>query len=480
MNDWTIMVYISADEVLANFAIESLKQLQRAAGDGIAVAAQFDTNTGLPVRRFAFDGKGKTDSLLAANIVDSLESPVDMTDSKTLTGFIDWASDAYEGRHYCLILWGHGFELLLDKDPGKVSDRAYLTPATLREALEKTQLLQRPKGQAKKLDLIALDACSMSSVEVASELHGCVDFMIASQEDVPDGSFPYEHVLQQLKLRIDRDNVPGLSAAIPELYRVAYQDYLVSPGTGMKEVTLATLDLKHLGEDGPVLRSIRHLADALLAAAQQDGLRAAILNARASSRDFASGLFVDLADFCARLVDQGTGNSELTTASQEVLDTIKHGNSVLARAAGLGIESRCHGLSIYFPYLKEKEETILQALIANHTDLMGQLPLLVKGSTNILRKTREAMIGQLEEDFSVLHAFGATHWMTFIREGWSLILTAECSKELDVHYSAQQSAVNLLALNGAMGPRAVPSSTGPGGGPPSTFATDYREAPKAS
>jgi len=30
--NWTIMVYISADGVLANFAVESLKQLKRAAG----------------------------------------------------------------------------------------------------------------------------------------------------------------------------------------------------------------------------------------------------------------------------------------------------------------------------------------------------------------------------------------------------------------------------------------------------------------
>jgi hypothetical protein len=35
MTDWTIMVYISADNVLANFAIESLKQLKRSAGNGI-------------------------------------------------------------------------------------------------------------------------------------------------------------------------------------------------------------------------------------------------------------------------------------------------------------------------------------------------------------------------------------------------------------------------------------------------------------
>ena len=35
--NWTIMVYINADNVLANFAIESLKQLRNAAGDLVFV-----------------------------------------------------------------------------------------------------------------------------------------------------------------------------------------------------------------------------------------------------------------------------------------------------------------------------------------------------------------------------------------------------------------------------------------------------------
>jgi len=45
--DWVIMVYIAADDILANFAIESLKQLKSAAGkdkagSDILVVAQVD------------------------------------------------------------------------------------------------------------------------------------------------------------------------------------------------------------------------------------------------------------------------------------------------------------------------------------------------------------------------------------------------------------------------------------------------------
>ena len=111
-----------------------------------------------------------------------------MADPKTLTDFVNWASGPLnkpKDRNYCLILWGHGTELLLDQDPGTKGER-YLTPAKLKSALEGTEF-----NKNNKLDIVAFDACSMSMIELASALQGCVRFMIASQDEVPDVSFPY-------------------------------------------------------------------------------------------------------------------------------------------------------------------------------------------------------------------------------------------------------------------------------------------------
>ena len=44
---WKIMVYISADGLLANFAVESLKQLKRAGGNGVVVVAESSGTEGL-------------------------------------------------------------------------------------------------------------------------------------------------------------------------------------------------------------------------------------------------------------------------------------------------------------------------------------------------------------------------------------------------------------------------------------------------
>ena len=466
MNDWTIMVYISADDVLANFAVESLKQLKRAAGDGIAVAAQFDANNTRYVRRLALRGTGRKDSSLENKTtkVKSIRRPVNMTAPRTLTKFVDWARMHYKAKHYCLILWGHGYELLLDQDQGrKASGRRYLTPANLREALTNTQLLKSKK----KLDIIGLDACSMSLVELASELQSCVDFMVASQEDVPDASFPYEHVLLSLRgrERDDRDDVEGISTAIPRLYKQAYQDYLIAPGTGMKEITLSSLRLKGIPT---VTDSIKGLAKALLDSASDPRQRRAILDARQATRDFSFGLFVDLFDFCEQLSRKRGLSHELKSACTRVCKATNKGDCVIENQTGEEKGKRCHGLSIYFPYLTDGEDERGQkSLVTVRADFIDRLQLvkggtniLQKGGTNILRKERAGKIGELEEDFKLLDKFGETGWNKFIAHGWSFILAKELPKgELDLRYSAQQAALNLLSLCEESIPRVRPRVT---------------------
>jgi hypothetical protein len=50
----------------------------------------------------------------------------------------------------------------------------------------------------------------------------------------------------------------------------------------------------------------------------------------------------------------------------------------------------------------------------------------------------------LEADFEKLYQFRQTGWNEFIKRGWSFILANEIPFELDLHYSAEQVAQNLL------------------------------------
>jgi hypothetical protein len=344
-----------------------------------------------------------------------------------------------------LILWGHGTELLLDQDPTDSTPR-YLTPANLKKALQDTELV---KG-GNPLDVIGLDACSMSMIELASELRGCVRFMVASQEEVPDQSFPYEQVLANLKNR-DRDDVEGICRTIPQIYKRAFQDYVVTSGTGMKEVTLSSLSLERIDT---ITNPLQRLAQTLQTSISNRDLADAIVLARRHSRDFDLGLFVDLSDFCDKLaaglvdkpvMDKNTIDA-LVYACKEVRDAIDDGPCVIGNQTGVTAPD-CHGASIYFPFSKAstEEEQSQELLGADQTGVVN-VPL-VKGGTNILRKARSGRIQELESDFRRLQVFQATGWGDFIAHGWSFVLAQQFPDSLDLHYSAQQCALNLLSLS---------------------------------
>jgi Clostripain family len=441
--NWLIMVYMSADGLLANFAVESLKQLKRAAGNGVVVVAQVDKDGDIPARKYVFDKSGS----LADSKAQILDLPTGGTpDPKNLTEFINHAVGTYgQDKRRALFLWGHGPELLFDEDPSPKAGgsarkpiRKYLTPSELKTALKDTNLVNAEH----KLDIIGLDACSMSMVEVASELGDYVKFMVASQEDVPDPSFPYADILPALT-KITRPE--DAAEKIPELYLNAYRDYIASGSTGVRGITLSAVDL---GKTGLVIEALRKLSDALLKLSADPVASGKILEARRKAQAFVFGLFVDIVDLCVKLEASKIDSVELTSACAQtrkaIAATVIENEAYRNQAnegvtGGLNVERRyAAGLSIYFPYRIADPAEDLQELRAK-----GGSDRPLKGGSDRPLKERSLRIQELEEDFDDLKRFKATGWNEFIKRGWSLILAKEVPRELDEVYSAQQCAQNL-------------------------------------
>jgi hypothetical protein len=456
--NWTIMVYISADDVLANFAIDSLNQFRSAAtAVGDKVVALFDPNDGSKKAfQYYFEVKNKSahHSVAGKKIEKEKieEAPLsffgkqirarNMSDPKTLTWFVKKATGPLnkpKDRHYCLILWGHGTELLLDQDPG-IKGKRYLTPAKLQRALEGTGF-----NENNKLDIVAFDACSMSMIELASALQGCVRYMIASQDEVPDVSFPYGRILKEL--RGHGKDPRKVCRLIPKIYLQSFRDYLVTPRNGVQEIMLSSLDLEEIKNiTGPVSK----LADLLLLSVVNGDLSNAIVDARKISRDFVLGLFVDLSDFCKKLSQKLKGkafqdkefSNELKNTCEQIRRAINNRNNVIANETRKKVKD-CHGLSIYFPYSVQKDENqqTKRLLGENETGILN-LPL-VKGGLPDGRKARNGRITELEADFRQLPFFENDGWGAFIKQGWSAVLAREYPYKLDLHYSAEQVAQNL-------------------------------------
>jgi hypothetical protein len=120
---WTILLDIAADGVLANFGIESLKQLKNlacTAGSArdqaeVTVAAQFsvDAPAGQKTPRYIL-GPDTIGGSLSDCIADYLDVPRTMTEQQALIDFLQWAfrQKELDADYYALILWGHRPELL--------------------------------------------------------------------------------------------------------------------------------------------------------------------------------------------------------------------------------------------------------------------------------------------------------------------------------------------------------------------------------
>ena len=489
---WTIMAYINADNILANFAVESLKQLRNAASENVVVIAEFDDNQQPDARVYLFNGDEKTrnapleESLIPRDELAKLEHirDVDMTRPETLTEFIDFASEISATERYCLILWGHGIELLLDEDrrftdendlgrargyvkPGNATSEhngghlaRYLSAKNLGKALAATKLAKgnlepnHPKmavaaatsKPGRTLDIIGLDACSMSMIEIATVVQEYADFMIASQEDVPDASFPYERILEDLENDEEmRGNVTRVCERIPQLYKDAFRDYIATPNTGVKGITLASLNL---GDTSSITGSLAKLSTALLHASCDPGKRKLILSARQKAKDFVFGILVDLGDFCECLEEafahREITDSNLLTACAQIQDNLKGPKNGFVLANEVSRQgSRCHGVSVYLPFRDETDATDN----AEERFFKGSGAHPTKGSGAHPTKERLARIQELEADFWMLKQFRPTGWMEFVKRGWSLILASEVPLKIDYYYSAEQCAANLTALH---------------------------------
>lgn len=248
IKEWTLMFYFASDNPLASAIVSQLKALKEAGYHPDAnVIAQFDphaVNTPVHVfdvhhvNKFWFPGHKEEEGFQTENpfvrdlVLDRLWGEKDEAirkmvaayveqgmpdDAKfdppkpypamsgeqapkdALTNFLNFCRESYPARHYLLFILGHGQvvgndTLLLDNH------------ATTR-ALKLTELGQilrcfnadvQTDTDPGQVEMIALHSCSMSALEVAYELKGAANYMLASQGPMYVGNLPYKQILTRI------------------------------------------------------------------------------------------------------------------------------------------------------------------------------------------------------------------------------------------------------------------------------------------
>ncbi len=383
-NTWTVMMYEDADDqVLEQDVFTDLNEAERVGSSkNVNIVAQIDRFRG------AFQGDGNWTSArryyvtqdndlnhIASQMVQDL-GEADMSSGQTLVDFVQWAAKSYPADHYVLILSDHGMGWpggWSDPAPGG-SDNSGV-PLTRRIGknlylMELDQALQQARTQAgiAKFDIIGLDACLMSQLEVMAALQPHASYAVASEETEPAIGWAYAGFLGGLVQN------PDMSAA--DLSKLIVQSYVQddqrildpaaraeflrggSPLGGWVNSESAAQLTAEIGQDATIsatdLGSLSDLMNSYNAFAYQ--LRnddpQLVAQARTYAQSYTSLFgrevppsYIDIGSF-VQLIGSNTSEGGTRQAAQAVLGSLK--KTIIAEKHGSGKKGST-GMAIYFP-----------------------------------------------------------------------------------------------------------------------------------
>jgi len=372
---WTFMVYMAGDNSLSSAGDDDLAEMRKVGSTpDVNVIVQFDNAGNHGTRRFRV--------LKAGNDVVQSLGETDSGDPNVLLDFVTWAQANYRADRYALILWNHGGgwepssidTIAQDVKATAYSDRestertaSSLRRAFFRPTLETILGLNSPQERAicsddgsghsldtvelgkvlakmatvlgKPLDLLGMDACLMSNLEVAYQVRPYVNYIVASEESEPNEGWPYETVLSKLVAN------PGLTPAdfASHVVHAYVQSYVDMHYSG--DVTQAALDLSQLG---PLDAALDQLADAL--AARLPRAATQIWKAQRKTKRFWHNTLADIGSFAAE-IKRATRDAAIRAAADQVVAALGSdaGKLVIAEAHnGAGVAA-CTGVTIYLP-----------------------------------------------------------------------------------------------------------------------------------
>ncbi|HEY6232581.1 MAG TPA: clostripain-related cysteine peptidase [Pyrinomonadaceae bacterium] len=433
----TVMCYFGSDNALSPLLISQVKAIKDAGyEDHTDVLVRFDPNEpSAPTRVYHVNAKRRALATpdengersligdgnnpfvrnMAEDIIDpdrieestsrpfsnamrkELKNGENLSATDSLRNFIGYSLENYPADHYILFLIGHG--MIVGNDAFLPDDN----PNTGISLVQLADILREFNKSDGKLELVGLHSCSMSSVEIAYQLKGIANYVMASQGTSFVGSWPYRQLLKKIFATVhdafDTSRSTGNPPAIDiqQLVEKLYSLSLYNSTDFMLAGYCADMTLCNLRPDlvDGLTTSLRTLINLLTDATgtiptdgkgistvaqngNKDPIKDLIVSligkAHAESQSFWGESYTDLYDFCDCLqtacqsVNKAVANEALTglvsacAAVKGKLGTVASGdraerfNSLVVRQEFFGWKYQySHGLSIYFPWAEPLE-----------------------------------------------------------------------------------------------------------------------------
>lgn len=398
---WLVMLYQDADDkILEEDIYTDLNEAERVgSSERVKIVAQIDRYDGgysgdgdwTSARRYYLNQDDDLKRINSKMLADLGE--VNMANSKTLVDFVTWAMKSYPADKYVLILSDHGMGWpggWTDSDPGSdyVSSSNIPLVSRLGDQIYSNEL-DAALGQIRsqmgldKFDLIGMDACLMSHLEVLAALQPHTRFAVASQETEPALGWAYTGFLSQLKNNPDMSS-DELSKQIVDTYitddqRIvddqARQEFLrqgsplgglFGSGSSMSAAQLTRQLEQTITLTAIDMELLPNLMDRVndLAFIMQKVDQAEVARARNYAQSFTSVFgrdlppsYLDLGNL-VQIIQKEIPDANLSSAAGRVLNALNE--AVIAEKHGPK-KPGANGISIYFPNSQMYENPIVGA-----------------------------------------------------------------------------------------------------------------------
>jgi hypothetical protein len=367
------MVYLAGDNNLSDAGETDLSEMKKVGStNDVNIIAEFD--------RIGDEAHSKRYYVQQDNLQEVADlGETDAGDPNVLKDFIDWAADNYPAERYALILWNHGGgwePSSIDTIAQEVGTKEYsrsegtersgtpLRRAFFRSTMEQIFSLESPEERAicsddgsghsldtvelgkvldlavdilgQPIDLLGMDACLMSNLEVAYQAREYVKYIVASEENEPFDGWPYNNVLARVAAE-PNITTEDFAAHIVDAYIKSYanRDFTV---------TQTALDLSKADQ---LTKPLDELVHALLAHMPEAAFEIWTAQRKTTAKFWHNTLW-DIAHFCKNL-EQGTTSEAVKKAAKQVHEAHEAGagNFVVAEAHRGEKVEHCGGVTIY-------------------------------------------------------------------------------------------------------------------------------------
>lgn len=334
---WTMMVFINADNNLDRFGVLDVQEMEKAGlSKDVNIVVQIDRYN-KETRRYDVTGRAADavadDWGIKAKLVQNM-GEVDMGDYKELVNFVKWSVDNYPAEKYILVIWNHGAGWKKRTEVAKgisYDDQSHNNITTPQLGIATANIASI---LGKKLDILAMDACLMQMMEVLYEVRENVSYVVASEETEPGDGWPYHLVCPPL---VQNPTMTPYEFAklIPQAYAQSYPS---------KSTTQSAVDCSKIDE---LAEKINNFAVAL-----NDAITSKPAEAKAAKdalnvvQKYAYPENVDLGHIVKLIADK-TQDEKVKAAASELL--MVYEKAVIQNNVTGYSTKNSTGIAIYFP-----------------------------------------------------------------------------------------------------------------------------------